>query len=514
VSELQKVFNNREIAVGIWVMLTVAISVFTKPVRQFLKSVFPILFCRKFVVFYIVFLSYFVLVTYGLYAMGFWDASLLKDTVFWVLFLELPLFVKTIEETKDNHFFEQLIKENIALIVIIEFILNFWTFGLVTEIITVPITVFIGFLYAISAKEKNHQQVKRLFDWLIVIFGVVVIINTVVHIIKIPNEIINVAALKELLLPILLLLLNLPIVYGLALYNTYEQVFIRVKGSKSQKSKIKCQIFRFAGVYLSKITAVRNHSTQTLVISLTETDMKANLGKLEKRLSMQVGENYMKRTRFYIIWCIIGMLACIIGLILSNSYVPLKELLSFNFTLDIHRIKEIITYVCSAGIINFFCFFIYSIGLRKKKNEEISQVKKYSLHNLFYLIKRQYNMLQEFPPIDEPKELFMQYITTAYELKLECDKSVAIFENLLTTWELNTIKQLQISTTTLVYNVGIDEAVINQYNPDSFNSYFVDKKSTASQNEKINVFIHDVEKGIEKYTEQIKLCFEEFKSYM
>jgi len=123
-------------------------------------------------------------------------------------------------------------------------------------------------------------------------------------------------------------------------------------------------------------------------------------------------------------------------------------------------------------------------------------------------------MLQEFPPIDEPKELFMQYITTAYELKLECDKSVAIFENLLTTWELNTIKQLQISTTTLVYNVGIDEAVINQYNPDSFNSYFVDKKSTASQNEKINVFIHDVEKGIEKYTEQIKLCFEEFKSYM
>ena len=477
-SELQEVFNNREIAVGIWVMLAVAISVFTKPVRQFLKSVFPILFCRKFVVFYIVFLSYFGLMTYGLYAIGFWDSSLLKDTIFWVLFLELPLFVKTIEKAKDNHFFAQLIKENIALIVIIEFILNFWTFGLIAEIIIVPIAVFIGFLYAISAREKNYQQVKRFFDWLFAIFGVVIIINTVAHIIQTPNEIINVAALKEFLLPILLLILNLPIVYGLALYNTYEQVFIRVKGSKSQKPKIKRKIFRFAGVYLSKITAVRNHSAQTLVISLTETDMKANLDKLEKRLSMQVGENYMKRTRFYIIWCIVGMLACIIGLILSNSYVPLKELLAFNFTLDIPRIKEIITYICSAGIIVLFCFFIYSIGLRKKKNEEISQVKKYSLHNLFYLIKRQYNMLQEFPPIDAPKELFMQYITTAYD------------------------------------NAGIDEAKINQYTPDSFNSYFVDKKSTAPQNEKINVFIHDVQKGIEKYTEQIRLCFEEFKSYM
>lgn len=114
-------------------------------------------------------------------------------------------------------------------------------------------------------------------------------------------------------------------------------------------------------------------------------------------------------------------------------------------------------------------------------------------------------MLQEFPPIDAPKELFMQYITTAYELKLECDKSTVIFENLFTTWELDTIKQLQLSTTTLVHNVGIDEAEINQYTPDDFNSYFMDKKSKAPQNEKINVFIHDVQKGIEKYTEQIKL---------
>lgn len=322
------------------------------------------------------------------------------------------------------------------------------------------------------------------------------------------------AVLKEFLLPIILLILNLPIVYGLALYNVYEQVFIRVKGNKSQKPKIKRKIFRFAGIYLSKITAVRNHSAQTLVISLTAADMKNNLNKLEKRLSMEIGENYMKRTRFYIIWCIVGMLACIIGLILSNSYVPLKELLAFNYILDISRIREIVTYVCSGGIIIFFCFFIYSIGLRKRKNEEISQVKKYALYNLFYLIKRQYSMLQEFPPIDEPKELFIQYITMAYELKLECDKSIVIFQNLLTTWELDTIKRLQLSTTTLVHNVGIDETEINQYTPYDFNLYFMDQKSTAPQNEKINIFVYDLQKGIEKYTEQIKLCFEEFKPYM
>ena len=123
-------------------------------------------------------------------------------------------------------------------------------------------------------------------------------------------------------------------------------------------------------------------------------------------------------------------------------------------------------------------------------------------------------MLQEFPPIDAPKELFVQYITMAYELKSECDKVTLIFETLLTTWELDIIKQLQLSVATLILNVGIDEAEIKRYTPDDFNLYFLDKKSTAPRNEKINIFIHGVQKGIEKYTEQIKLCFEEFKLYM
>ena len=88
-----------------------------------------------------------------------------------------------------------------------------------------------------------------------------------------------------------------------------------------------------------------------------------------------------------------------------------------------------------------FSVFIYS-WIAKKKNEEISEAKL-SLHNLFYLIKWQYNMLQEFPPIDTPKELFIQYITTAYELKSNWQICCAI-RNLLTTWELDTIKQLTI----------------------------------------------------------------------
>ena len=338
-----------------------------KTCKEIFEICFPILFCRKFVVFYIVFLLHLCLVTYFLYAVGFWSVALLKDTIFWVLCVELPLFVKTIEKAKDNHFFVKLIKDNITISVIIEFVFNFWTFNLFTEILIVPISIFIGLLYALAARKKKYFQVKRFFDWLFVIFGVIIIINSCKHLYENPSELFNLSTLQEFLLPAFLLLLNLPVVYGLALYNAYEQVFIRVKGNKTENFKMKCSIIKFAGIYLSKITAIRNNLQYIAVISLTDNDMKENLKKLKNKLSMRVGDNYMKRANYYILWCIIGFLISVLGIVICNSQVSIRDFLKFNFTVDIQRVKEIITYICSTGVVFSVCLFIYSLGFKKKK---------------------------------------------------------------------------------------------------------------------------------------------------
>lgn len=63
---IQGVFNNREIAIGIWVLIAVIILLFLKSTRDFLKTAIPILFSKKFVVFYIVFISFLIAVLYDL----------------------------------------------------------------------------------------------------------------------------------------------------------------------------------------------------------------------------------------------------------------------------------------------------------------------------------------------------------------------------------------------------------------------------------------------------------------
>ena len=88
-----------------------------------------------------------------------------------------------------------------------------------------------------------------------------------------------------------------------------------------------------------------------------------------------------------------------------------------------------------------------------------------------------------------------------------------IISNLFTSREFYVIKQLHRSVSEVISNIGIDETEIKQYNEEQFNSYYLKKESNAPQNEQINVFIHEIQKGIEEYSEQIKLCVEEFKHY-
>lgn len=162
-SNIQEVFNNREVAFGIWEIIAIFYLVFAKSVHSPLKSILLILLSRRFVFLYFIIFSYFGLMIHFLYTIGFWDITLLKDSIFWILFFFLPLLAKTLENTEGHFFFKKILKENLQLILLVEFILNFWTFKLIIEILIVPISMIVGILYGISYKEKNIYKCQKVF---------------------------------------------------------------------------------------------------------------------------------------------------------------------------------------------------------------------------------------------------------------------------------------------------------------------------------------------------------------
>ena len=508
---IQDIFNNREIAIGLWVIVAIILLLFTKAAREFLKTALPILFCKKFVVFYIVFLSYLAVVLYVLNWAEWWDFELLKDTIFWVLFVELPLFTKAIEKADGTHFFRKLLKDNVAISVIIEFFVGFWTFSLTVELIIVPVTVLVSALYAIASMDKKHLSAKRFFEVLFAVWGVVIFINAIFCLFISPSEFFSLDTLKSLLLPLVLLIINLPVVYGLALYNMYEQVFISVKGIKQEQRKMKWQVIRFARLSLSRVAAIRKNLPTTIVFCKTSQQLKINLINLSKRLDLQIGDNYMKRSQYYLWACIMGVLISLIGLIGANSNVSLKDLVTLNFVFDVHRIKEILTYIFSTALVCSLVLLIYAVGFNKKQREDITQIKKYALYELLCAVKRQETALAEYPPFEEPDKLYDLYVLNAYDVRIACDKVLAAYENLLTTWEQETIRSLQLSAMTVSDNFGIRSENTGKYTKALFCDYYNTKVRTAPQNEKINTYTHTVKTDLEKYSTRVKQFCEDFK---
>lgn len=322
---IQSVFNNREIAIAFWVIIVVTILIFTKAGKDFLKSVTPILFCKKFVIFYFVFISFLCLVIYGLYKIEIWSLKLVKDTIFWVMFVELPLFAKTIEEAKDARFFRKLIKDNIAISVAVEFLIGFWTFDLWVEILLIPFLVFISVLYAVAEREKKNKPAKSFLQGILTLLGVISFIYAIYNLVHFPQDFFSVDTLKVFVLPLILLILNLPVVYGLAIYNVYEQIFIHLKGTAREKRKMKVSLVLFAGINLHKLSMIRLNMHKTIIISLTNKELKDNLHKLQKELDSQIGDNYMKRSKFYVRVCIVALFVSVVGLIGVNAEVSIKD---------------------------------------------------------------------------------------------------------------------------------------------------------------------------------------------
>ena len=221
----------------------------------------------------------------------------------------------------------------------------------------------------------------------------------------------------------------------------------------------------------------------------------------------------MKRAKFYVGVCITAAAGSLIGLVLANSQVSIKDIITLNFVLDIPRIKEILTYIFSVSLVFSIALLFYSIGFRKRKNEEITQIKKYAVFEFLFVLKKQKAQLQEYPPIDDPVSLFINYLQIAYELKEACTKALDVYGNLLNNWERESIELLQTSAMGLLTNATIGGGNFTDFDIDSFCEYYKGKVKAMQHGANFNAFTSMLKSDAEKYTKRIESTYEDFKRY-
>jgi hypothetical protein len=250
--------STRELAVLIWVAVVIIIMTLTPSLRKPFGGVIRALFVRQ------ILLAIFFLITYvaGLITIlkyfSFWDVSLLKDTIFWFFGFAIMTFFN-INKAKQNHFFKVLLVESLKWTVLIEFLINFYTFKLIVELIAFPLLVFVVLIQAFSQNNAEHAAVSNVIAKLLSIIGAVYFAYALYRTIAEYQQFFTVQSVYALLLPVVLTILVIPFLYLLAVYVQYEELFVRTRFMANDAKKrraLKHAIIFTAKINLDKINII------------------------------------------------------------------------------------------------------------------------------------------------------------------------------------------------------------------------------------------------------------------
>lgn len=270
-------FNTREIAIICWLFVLILWAFSQKNIRNSLFGVLKSLFQRKILSVIIVAIIYTGLTVLLLAKIGIWEWILLKDTIYWFIAVAFVLMMNTNKATQEKGFFIKILKDNLKIILLLEFILTLYTFNLIAEIVLVPILVFIGAMSAVSELKKEYLPVKKLFDFVLSLIGIFFIIFALGKVFGDFQNIITSQNLKTLILPPLLTIAFIPFIYFFALIMAYETLFVRLSiFNKNDPDLIKFtkrKIILICNLNLSKLNRFAKESTQDLMKVKTKEDV-------------------------------------------------------------------------------------------------------------------------------------------------------------------------------------------------------------------------------------------------
>ncbi|MDP2691919.1 MAG: hypothetical protein Q8O95_05990 [bacterium] len=276
-------FNAREIAIICWLFIFILWAFSQKNIRNSLFGILKSLFQIKILSVIIAAIIYTGLIVLLLAKIGIWEWILLKDTIYWFLAVAFVLLMNTNKVNQENGFFIKILKDNLKVILVLEFILTLYTFNLITEIILVPILVFIGAMSAVSGLKKEYLPVKKIFDFILSLIGIFFIVFAIGKVFGDFQNIMTSQNLKTFILPPLLTVAFIPFVYFFALIMAYETLFVRLSiFNKNDPALIKFtkrKIIRAYHLNLPKLNRFAKESTQDLMKISAKKDVNAIIKK-------------------------------------------------------------------------------------------------------------------------------------------------------------------------------------------------------------------------------------------
>ena len=271
-------FNNREIATAIWLLVIFIRMLFNRDIRKSFLDVFKRVFLDIKILSSIFFMiAYTAGIVFVLYQINFWNISLLKDTVVWFCFTAIVMCFNLVTSETDQNLFRKVIVDTIKIVIIIEFIANTYTFSLVGELVLMPVVTFIVILGVFAKTDEENSSVAKLTNGLLIIIGIVILIFVISNVVSDYKNFVSLDTLRNFLLAPLLTISFLPFIYILILFATYELLFTRLnlgyEKNKKLKRYAKRKSIQHCLLSLKKVKKVLNMNTYNLTCIRNKEDV-------------------------------------------------------------------------------------------------------------------------------------------------------------------------------------------------------------------------------------------------
>lgn len=279
---IQAVLNNREIAILFWSTL-IGLVVLLSGLRKSFIPIFKILASKMYLFIFSIIGVYLCVIILLLKYLEVWQSSNLKDVIFWFFSVGL-ISVFKISDAKNNAYFKRIFLSTIKWTIILEFILNLYSFSLITEIVIQPFLLFLISIQTVADADEKHKIVSRFFKMVIAYVGFMLFSFSLHKTIVNFDSVLSFKNLVTILLPSVISILFIPFLYSLALYSAYESYFIHLDYITVKKDKVrevKKQIIKTANINLDKLLRIRKNFEE--IVFYNDTDLKAYVQEISKK---------------------------------------------------------------------------------------------------------------------------------------------------------------------------------------------------------------------------------------
>ena len=256
---MKDIFTTRELAAGIWLLVFMVWAGLRTEVRKSFIAVLRAALHWKLFVPFMFITGYIVVAVRGLYAVGFWTPDLLKDTVLWFLFSGVALAFSGFQTDNQASIWRRAFIDQLKIIVIVQYLVNTYTFSLWTELILLPLFAMVAMIDAVANSDPNFSPVAKLTSWLQILIGLTIISFAVHYALSSSDSFRAFDAMRTILLVPILSVLLMPCILILFLLSAYEQLFLRLKlGSEKDTDVIfyaKRKLISYLGPRPQKVCA-------------------------------------------------------------------------------------------------------------------------------------------------------------------------------------------------------------------------------------------------------------------